>query len=144
MGSPPYQSEEDTANEEGVAELIEKMTNLTKQKLSASEFCVDYVFHRKLVPVYLVEVKCRKNPVGAYPDLMISANKIRKGQQLSEYMKIPFFLAIRWTDRTAIRKVENDERFQIKIGGRPPKARNDVLDVEPCCMIPIDDKWKVI
>lgn len=142
MGSPAYESQTDRDNEMAVANMIAERFSAEFKKLSAAKYIADYIFHRERVPVAIVEVRCRTVASNAFDTLIMSSHKIRKGQQLSEYLGVPFLIAVRWSDRVSLRRIENDERFRVEVIGRPIESRGDETDSEPCCMIPIDEKWR--
>jgi len=80
-----------------------------------------------------LEIKCRRNRMDAYPTYMISSRKIQDGLDLSEATKIPFILAVSWSDGVCWTKVES--MYPTRSGGRVD--RGDAQDIEMVCDIPI-------
>lgn len=80
------------------------------------------------------EVKCRTNPFGQYPTLMISAAKLISGITLSGMTGCPFWLIVQWTDKIGALEIDSLSRFTMGIGGR--WDRGDEQDIEPVVHIP--------
>ena len=87
-----------------------------------------------------LEIKCRTNDFSKYPTYMISARKIRDGLHLSDITGVPFILVVSWSDCIKFTQVTGN--YPTRSGGR--YDRNDALDVETVCDIPLDDSWKKI
>lgn len=91
----------------------------------------------------LVEAKCRRYNVDSFSDYLISADKLMRAVERSEFYKVPFVLVVRWQgtadnpkpgDRMVTLRWTDIGDLNLEMGGRVD--RNDPADQEPCAMIP--------
>lgn len=137
MVRPKYETDEDLKREWVAIDAFCDHTNSTPIKLPIGARA-DYMLYRKREAKAIVEVKCRKNPISAYPTYMLSKSKY---DALCDYSKMGFYsaLLVHWDD--AIGYVPMPIEHEIGSGGR--WDRNDPKDVEPVVLIDIA-KFKLI
>jgi hypothetical protein len=136
---PVYENNGDRSREQGVADLLAEKWGCSIFKMphlcSVDRMAVD----EAEVKAWL-EIKCRTNSFDKYPTYMISARKIHDGLHLSRITRVPFILVVSWSDCVKYIKVE--KTYPLRVGGR--YDRNDALDEEIVCDIPLDGFWKHI
>jgi len=81
------------------------------------------------------EFKRRKNLREQYPTLILSLQKYRELQAVSEFSNALLF--VRWNDRDGVHEITEYAEADIRWGGR--KDRGDWQDEEPVVHIPVDD-----
>ena len=94
----------------------------------------DYVMMKDGEVKALVEIKCRSNKLGKYPDYMISHEKVGKIQAAAQVMGCKPLLIVQFTDHLGWVDLSKTGG-KVSFGGR--KDRNDDADMEPCLFIPI-------
>jgi hypothetical protein len=141
-----YESNEDRANQQEIADLIGKATSSTPRLVPAhyAEYC-DYAFERSGEIVCFCEVKRRKMRWGQYPDVMLSVHKWMKGLEIARSTAVPWMFAVgvngasgievyglRVDPEVAMTSVWDNE---IRFGGRTMQTR-DNGDIEPVIHLP--------
>lgn len=130
---PLYESSEDLANEQQVANFLSNKWKCKLKKLPMS-YHVDWIVMRD-EPEAILELKCRKNESTRYTTLLLSLNKWMRGKELSKELGIPFIIVVRWTDGLFFHTV-GSATVKHGFGGRTD--REDSQDVEPVVLIPVD------
>jgi len=136
---PIYETRENRQEEQDVADRLAaawKATILSLPKLAK----VDRLVISNGMARGWLEIKCRRNRMDAYPTYMISSRKIQDGLDLSEATKIPFILAVSWSD--GVRWLRVTSMYPTRSGGRVD--RGDAQDIELVCDIPLDMRWHKI
>ena len=143
MTRTQYETPEDEARQEVVQEKLRKYTGneiLTVPKSYHVDCCEATRYDHDLIGWWNVtgwwEIKCRDNSSSCYPTLMISLQKIMRGIEISNFTKLPFRLAIQYTDKLMIADVDKNIPIGYKWGGRTVKTR-DPADIEPVIHIPM-------
>ena len=134
MLRPAYETPAQRAQEKKFIEKLSDKWNVSAFKLPL-HYSLDYLLIRtsSRKAMAWVELKARKNEMGAYPDYMISFYKILSAKQLSMASGLPSFLAVQWRDCAAALRMDDLEDFLLTTGGR--KDRNDNSDIEPVALI---------
>jgi len=126
MARQLYETENDKARERGIANVVEKRWGLELKKLPISQR-LDYACLRRGVVVGLIEIKYRKFTWGDYPDVMLSASKIKFASEMFNAFGIRSSFVV--CDQTHVVKqtpiVESNCSFKLAFGGRTLDARDD-------------------
>ncbi len=132
---PVYETENDLRNERDV---VESLSNLwcTKSHKMPRAYSLDYLLTRERKAVAFVEIKCRQVPSWQYDTLMISMAKILKGRAITRETELPSLLVVKWNDMVGYVYMSEID-MDIQVGGRTD--RGDAQDIEPVCMIPIEN-----
>lgn len=136
MNRPLYESLDNLANEEEVAEACARVWQVQVVKLKPL-YRVDRatVFDGEVTG--LLEIKCRQHVAGTYADYMISLDKLVGLLEFSSLTGLSVLLVVRFTDRTLWHQVTRDaaRAYWYGMGGRTD--RNDLQDTEPVGYIPL-------
>lgn len=89
-----YESDEDRLHE---ARVLNRLEHVFGQMFGQAEFGS---FYDAESPDYLVEVKCRTNPVGRYPFLNIDRAKIDRLLRRADNLGKEALLVVEWSDDT--------------------------------------------
>lgn len=135
MTRPIYESTFDRENEDRIAFQLAQQWKVGVEKLRKM-FPVDYALVQNKAIVGFLEIKCRTNPVYQYPDYLISMGKIDWCLNVSEKFRVKCILAVQWSDRLGWLQVKRECQFKLSIAGRTD--RGDGADIEPCCLIPVE------
>lgn len=128
---PFYETRNDLQNELDALRKIAVRTTPVKLPL---RYEIDFAMVDGDKICAFAEVKCRTNPFGQYPTLMISAAKLISGITLSGMTGCPFWLIVQWTDKVGALEVDSISKWRMSIGGR--RDRGDDQDIEPVVHIP--------
>lgn len=79
----------------------------------------------------LFELKCYSSTSVQYPEIWISADKIMFCLMFGQFLRLPFYLWAKWTDRIGYMLITDDTPYTI--GMMTNGTRNDPADHEPCC-----------
>lgn len=131
---PLFETELDKKKEMGFLEKLQKHLNCGFCKLPIY-YGLDYACVNGETICGWLEIKCRNNCMDAYPTYMISLHKWMKGIELNAKTNKPFLIAVRFLDKDAIFKYNNQE-VSIVYRGRTISPR-DWQDREPVAMIPM-------
>lgn len=101
------------------------------------KYTTDARIYRNGKLMFCTEVKCRKNKKSAYPDYIISRNKIVRALEISKLAGVPLVLTVKFTDGIYGTFVADDAVLpeNCRVAGRID--RNDPNDKEMCCAIPM-------
>jgi len=124
----PYETEENLANERRLLSLIEVAWQCTGAKLPTN-YRLDYALHRHKVAVAFVELKSRTHHYRAFPNYIVSANKVISAVALSAVTGLPVFLIVEWTDAIGYTELLAGMGDKVSIRGR--EDRGDWQDIEP-------------
>lgn len=120
-----YETQANEAEERRVAAYVQTVYDVAMHKTPRFAV-VDYIATRDGAPVGLVEIKCRSMSIeevdqrGGY---LISLNKLKKMRMLSEMLKVPSVLVVRF-DKKIYEYITNDFGYD----GVVPFNRNDRPD----------------
>lgn len=117
-----------------IAQLYAKRGAVPVQTKKLSDFDVCFVRDGRIVSV--AEIKCRTNPMSAYPTYMISAEKMRKLCAFAQMHGVVGMIIVGWSCGT-VGHVTMPCKHTLQIGGRID--RNDPMDTEIVCHIPISN-----
>jgi hypothetical protein len=120
-----YETTADESAERRIAAYVSTVYGVTMWK--TPQFAVvDYIATRDGAPVGLVEIKCRSmsiEEIDARGGYLISLNKLKKMRMLSEMLKIPSVLVVKFKD-----KVYEYITHDFGYDGVVPFNRNDRPD----------------
>jgi len=136
---PVYENVDDRSREQDIADLLADRWGCLILKMPRLCVVDRMAFIGGEAKAWL-EIKCRTNAFDKYPTYMISARKIYDGVHLSRITKVPFILVVSWSD--CVKYIRVDKVYPLRVGGR--YDRNDALDEEVVCDIPLDDCWQKI
>jgi hypothetical protein len=117
------------------AKDIERYWGVELRKDITNQFdVIDFMIIKKgtdIVEGY-IELKNRQISSTQYKTLMIDHKKMMALRIKQEYSGKPVFLAIRYTDKDMIYRINKADRFKIEHNGRTQKFRNkyDINEVE--------------
>lgn len=134
---PLYERGKDRENERAVAEWLARRRS---DQLSAVQMPKRYPVDYALIDGYgtfheWLEIKCRTNAMGAYPDYMVSLEKVRGMFDLARFTALPARLIVRWED--CLGSLTFPVTYDIRMGGR--KDRGDAQDMEPMAHFAVAD-----
>lgn len=135
MNRPKYETAENLAAEEQIAEQISVLWKASLTKLPI-RYKLDYAAERNGRIVAWIEVKTRKYKKSDFDTFMLSLDKYLAAIEIGKVTNLPVTLVVRWTDKIGYVDLMNC-RGVVKMGGR--KDRNDSQDIQPAVYIPIDD-----
>lgn len=135
---PIYERQGDREAERTVADAIRRSWRCSLEP-TPTLAPVDFLARRDGKLVGLIEVKVRKNKIGAYQTYMIAASKLTTMLQLENMMGVPAILAVGWSD--AIGWASPRSVADLTVGGR--SDRNDRRDQELVAHIPTE-KFRLI
>lgn len=141
MGRPIYESETDIRNQEHVKRELERAWKYYLQPLSHHQI-LDYAARKPDTNEIhaFVEVKCRSFAWGDYPDVMLSASKFEKTQELYRTFKVRTMLVVADRNRDIrylnIQKLNDTISIPLEYGGRTRNTR-DSGDIEMIVRFPI-------
>lgn len=132
MHRPIYEGQGDRDAERVISDALRRSWRCDLQP-TPTLAPVDYLARRDGKLVALVEIKARKNTMGAYPTYMISASKLLTMRSLSEMLGVPSIIVVGWSDK--IGWAAPDNVTDLTVGGR--SDRGDSRDKELVAHIPI-------
>lgn len=139
--SPLYETAEDRERERGFFATIEKRFDCDCHKLPI-HWQVDCIASRYDDAVCLGEVKHRSHKHDAFPTVIMSRHKLKKGVDIAQFFGIPMICFFRFTDGDYWWKaplwVKDLNRYREEMW----KAKNhahDPLDAEFVLHIPIEE-----
>jgi hypothetical protein len=136
MSRPIYESALDSTKERMVAISISKTSGcrfLQMPRLSA----FDYAYHNGQVVKFFAEIKCRNNPMSAYPTYMISYTKRDAAMTIKKLLNVSTWLVVVWgCGNLGTLDLSEINPSHIKLGGRTD--RGDLQDQELCAYYPIE------
>ena len=131
---PTYENKEHLAKEQELAEFVAVKWRCEMRKQDKyNQF--DYVAVRGGNVTAFVELRCRSNPIGKYPNCFITSSKLAHAHAMHGATGLPILFLVRWVD--AIGFADLTKRYSITVGGRTD--RGDKADVEAVAEIPIGD-----
>jgi hypothetical protein len=137
---PIYENAQSLEAEAALARVIEAAFGCVLRKLER-KFGLDFVAMRNERGAAFIEAKVRTNAMGRYPTYMVSMHKAIYAESIQRVTGLPTLLVVQWTD--AIGYAPLGEQYPISFMGRTD--RGDPADVEPVCLIPIEQfkriKW---
>jgi len=136
---PTYETSADLQNERQVVDAINELWQTKASKMPRA-YSLDYALTRAGRVCTFVEIKCRTVSSYQYDTYMISLAKVLKARALGREVGVPSLLVVRWTNMVGyvdLREVDID----VQVGGRAD--RNDAQDIEPVCMIPIEQFTRI-
>lgn len=136
---PVYETREDLTRESAVAGVLEAAWRCRTAKLPR-RYIVDFSLHRSGKINAWAEIKTRTCESSAYPNYMLSLEKLLAGMRLERETGLPFLLVVKWRDQTAF-CAPSKVAYEISFGGR--FDRGDAQDVEPVALIPISEFKKI-
>lgn len=137
------ETQKDRENEERIIATFAECRAMKYSKLEPpTKYVVDFLLLNgqggKMIRA-VAEAKARDCEKAAWDTLLISAHKIMHGLSLAKVIGVPFLLVIEWHEGIYYRMILQDEKFPASFTGRTDLGIAG--DIEPCLMIPIDDKW---
>jgi hypothetical protein len=132
MWRPYNETQEDLDNENRVAQILSQKWKAEVLKLSSMLYTVDWAFSRNGVVTAFGEYKKRSKK---FDEIMLSAAKLMKMQQLHDFTKLPVLLIIEWPDGVWYWDISaNRWKGDFIVAGN---SRGQDGDTEPMVMIPI-------
>lgn len=136
---PMYETPEDLKNEKDVANYLSGLYGCDFVKLKIS-YGLDFAIVKNSLMVATAEIKCR-NYTSAQIDnwggLMLSATKAHRAHEWFLVHRIPFLLIAKLKDGIFVANIGDWGAYRIEMTGRTD--RNDWQDIEPCCIIPMNN-----
>jgi len=136
---PTYESNAHRATQDSAAERLGEYLGVGIK--STPKYCAyDWEVYgsAKGEPLLAIaEFKRRRKPRGAYPTLMISADKIMRCRACAAERGVSFWLVIEWDDGLGIWDDDGRE-LESEMGGRTFATR-DAGDIEQVVYIPVAD-----
>ena len=105
------------------------------------KYCIDTVAMRNGSPVAWVELKNRDASSNAFGEYMLALSKWKEGRELAAATKLPFMLAVRWSDCDTCVRLDGEAKIRLGFGGRVD--RGDWQDKEPMVYIPMSQFTRV-
>jgi hypothetical protein len=137
---PIYETPEDIIRESSIQEeFIEAVygdNELVKAVKLPKFYAIDYAltkYNGKIIG--WLEIKSRTIPSDKYSSYILSYKKWREGISISQESNLPYYLAVKWTDKLGVITFPNCIQTNLVIGGR--FDRSDPDDTEPMVEIPI-------
>lgn len=134
---PHYETKHDVRIEDVIAELFARHLNLQQAKLDAKQYRIDRAALQGKTLVGLFEIKTRRITHNQYPAYMLSAAKFRDGVNWSKY-GLWFALVVSFLDGVYYYMHHDAYLSQVKYELNGRTDRNDLQDIEPLAMIPLD------
>jgi|TARA_R110000803_G_scaffold82942_5_gene149127 hypothetical protein len=135
MSRTQYESKEDLARENELADLISMRWNCKLHKLPL-QYHLDFAAERDGEIVAFMEFKCRTFEMDKFPTFMISMSKMMTARLLFGVSGKDTYLIVKWTDKIARCDIIHC-KYDVAMGGR--RDRGDWQDVDPCCYIPLSE-----
>ena len=132
MYRPYNETQEDLDNENRVAQILSQKWKTEVLKLSPALYTVDWSFSRNGVVTAFGEYKKRSKK---YNEVMLSAAKLMKMQQLHDFTGLPVLLIIEWPDGIWYWDMSADKWEGNFVVSGNPRGQNG--DIEPTVMIPM-------
>jgi len=131
-----FETVHDRKNEQEVADVMAKHWQVTMKKLPMSQR-LDYAMMQGGTVVALCEIKCRKFKWGEFPDVMLSASKVKFANEMFKAFAVKTLFIV--SDRENVIKFTpiHEATFSITFGGRTASPR-DNQDSELIVNIPND------
>jgi hypothetical protein len=130
---PIYETEQDRTREEQTFKLLAENMGfdyINMPQLSVVDKLLCYKDKRLAA---IAELKIRTNRFNAYPTYLFSETKCSALLSISEAIKVPALLIVRFSDQIAFTKLRSG--YDQKLGGRVD--RGDSKDMETCVFIPM-------
>ena len=136
MAREIFETAHDRNNEQEVASVMEKHWLITLRKLPMSQR-LDYAMMKGGAVVALCEVKCRTFKWGEFPDVMLSASKVKFASEMFQAFALKTLFVV--SDRENVIKFTpiHEAAFPVTFGGRTASPRDD-QDSELIVNIPND------
>jgi len=137
---PVYETPEDIIREASIQEeFIEAVygdNELVKAIKLPKFYAIDYALTKYNGQIVgWLEIKSRTIPSNKYSSYILSYRKWREGISISQESGLPYYLAVKWTDKLGVITFPNSIPTSLVIGGR--LDRSDPDDIEPMVEIPI-------
>ena len=137
---PVYETPEDIIREASIQEeFIEAVygdNELVKAIKLPKFYAIDYALTKNNEQIIgWLEIKSRTIPSNKYSSYILSYRKWREGIGISQESGLPYYLAVKWTDKLGVITFPNSIQTNLVIGGRID--RSDPDDIEPMVEIPI-------
>jgi len=137
---PIYETPEDIIREASIQEeFIEAVygdNELVKAIKLPKFYAIDYALTKYNGQIVgWLEIKSRTIPSNKYSSYILSYRKWREGISISQESGLPYYLAVKWTDKLGVITFPNSIQTNLVIGGRID--RSDPDDIEPMVEIPI-------
>jgi len=100
------------------------------------KYGADYIVMKHSTIIGLYEIKCRDHAIGKYADYMISVHKITTSLIFAQFLRLPFVLWIKWTDRIGYIQITKDTPRTLGMGTNG--QRSDPADREPMLFFQIN------
>lgn len=134
---PIYETSDDRNRER---QVLDDMCDawMAKYEQTPRKYTTDARVYRNGKLIFCTEVKCRKNKKSAYPDYIISRDKIVKALEIAKIAGVPFVLTVKFTDGIYGTFVGDDAVLpeNCRMAGRHDRP-NDPKAQEMCCAIPM-------
>jgi len=132
-----YETVHDMDQELAIAKRIEIAFKCKAEK-NPKSYYIDFCCFRNKSLVGWLECRARNNSSTQYPDYLFSARKTIHGLQFAQWSKMPYVLAIQFTDGIFWHEFKPTIKYKIRYMQRSQisqKYRNDPNDNEPCTVI---------
>ena len=134
--NPIFEKQEDRDNESAVMRDMEAAFDCEATKLPMGSR-LDYLLTRDAEFMAVAEVKCRNMTSDEHKTIVLSLSKWTAGINYWKHNALQFLVVFRLLDTTLFYKYDPNDKFEIKMGGRTVKTR-DEGDIEVCVYIPVD------
>ena len=131
-----YETESTINSENQIAKYIEAVWKCFLRKLTLP-YRIDFALEKDGAVRAWLEIKCRNYPSTRYPTLMISVLKWETGILHAQATRLPFIIAVKFSDGFKFYQYSAQHEVSFKWGGRIRDQR-DTSDIEPVVHIPME------
>lgn len=132
---PWYETDPNKVEEKKFSNVVATTFRCNFRKLPV-QYGLDFSMYGNRELVGFAEMKCRTNPVRAYPTYMVSTKKYDAASKLNAQFGLPCYLFVRWTDRWGCTEIHT-MRDGVEVGAGGRTDRGDPQDVEQVAYIPL-------
>jgi len=124
MSRKVFETQDDLDNERQIADLVAKKWSVDMKKLPMSQR-LDFAMLRKGKVAALCEIKQRSFTWNDYPDVILSASKVKYAKEMYETFAVKSFFVV--SDRqNDIRYASiHDVNYELQFGGRTSTPRDN-------------------
>lgn len=130
---PIYETEFDRTREDQVFDMLAELMDFDYIGTPQLSVVDKLLCYKNGTLAAVAELKIRTNSRDAYPTYLFSATKHDALLTVSDSLKVPALLFVKFSDCIAFTKLRNG--YEQKHGGR--RDRGDPKDVESCVFIPM-------
>ena len=137
MSKPLYETAIDIKNQERMKRRLEVAMDAIL--IRTLQLCMtDYVTIQHYKLISLVEIKVRTISSSEYNTYMLSKYKADACVKAAQFFRVPFILAVEWTDKSGYVTVRNDLSYHVSNKKITLQTEIGKVATEPCIHIPIN------